>query len=259
MRGLLRIRFGTFILIAIAGAMMTAVACGGAAGNPGNPGKPGLPGNPGAPGLPGLPGDPGLPGEPGSPGEPGAPGKPGEPGAPGEPGEPGKPGEPGAPGEPGEPGKPGIAGPAGAAGPKGPAGSAGPAGKSGTTDVGGIAVVGGAVEALETVDADGASTWTADVTVVGGGFTPGESVTVTSFPAGSELAMAGKKGGTTVNSHGAFSRTFTITVKAADAASDEKGYAIGDTFTVNASSSSGKRASTAFTVVNNEDNWVRAE
>ena len=244
MRGLLRIRFGTFILIAIVGAMMTAFACSGAAGNPGNPGKSGLPGNPGAPGLPGLPGDPGLPGLPGAPGEPGASGAPG------------LPGEPGAPGEPG---KPGIAGPAGPAGSQGPAGSAGSAGKSGTTDVGGIAVVGGTVEALETVDAAGVSTWTADVTVIGGGFTPGESVTVTSFPAGSELAMAGKQGGTTVNSHGAFSRTFTITVKAADAASDAKGFAIGDTFTVNTSSSSGKRASTAFTVVNNEDNWVRAE
>ncbi len=49
----------------------------GISGNPGNPGAPGPQGEPGEPGLPGLPGNPGNPGAPGPPGAQGPQGPPG--------------------------------------------------------------------------------------------------------------------------------------------------------------------------------------
>ena len=97
------------------------------------------------------------------------------------------------------------------------------------------------VEALETVDADGNSTWCAAVTVIGGGFDSG-SVEISS-------SASGVSGSASANSDGAFSETFTMTVTPDD---------LGVPITVTASAGS-KLASTGFVVVNNEDNWVRAE
>ena len=134
-----------------------------------------------------------------------------------------------------------AAGADGANGANGAPGKDGADGKDGTTDVGGISVVGGQVEALETVDADGNSTWSAAVTVIGGGFDSG-SVEISS-------SASGVSGSASANSDGAFSETFTMTVTPDD---------LGVPITVTASAGS-KLASTGFVVVNNEDNWVRAE
>ena len=141
----------------------------------------------------------------------------------------------------GQDGKDGTNGKDGADGSDGKDGADGADGKDGTTDVGGISVVGGQVEALETVDENGGSTWSAVVTVIGGGFDKG-SVTIDS-------SASGVSGSATANSDGAFSKTFTMEVTPDD---------LDVPITVTASAGS-KLASTGFVVVNNEDNWVRAE
>ena len=79
------------------------------------------------------------------------------------------------------------------------------------------------------------------VTVIGGGFDKG-SVTIDS-------SASGVSGSATANSDGAFSKTFTMEVTPDD---------LDVPITVTASAGS-KLASTGFVVVNNEDNWVRAE
>ena len=223
MRGLFRIRFRTFILIAMLVASMTLVACAGAdgtAGSNGAPGKDGAAGPAGPAGPAGADGDDGKDGSNGSDGKDGADGE---------------------DGASGTDGKDGTNGKDGAKGKDGADGADGADGKDGTTDVGGISVVGGQVEALETVDENGNSTWSAVVTVIGGGFEKG-SVTIDS-------SASGVSGSATANSDGAFSETFTMEVTPDD---------LDVPITITASAGS-KLASTGFVVVNNEDNWVRAE
>lgn len=221
MTGLLRGKLKVFLLIVTMFALMAAIACQGERGPVGPTGAPGLPGNPG---------------EPGSPGNPGAAGESGSPGNPGKAGSPGSPGEAGAPGAPGAPGNPGATGPAGSAGSAGPAGAAG---ADGTTKIAGIVVF----------DASGPSTGAAEVaggaasiTIIGGGFTAGENISVSAKPTGFDFLL----GDAVANENGAFSITVDLTIQVGGTG---KGFPTGGVFTIVAAGDQGNRAASAFMLV----------
>lgn len=171
MTGLLRGKLKVFLLIVTMFALMAAVACQGDQGQKGDPGAPGAPGNPGAPGSAGAAGEPGNPGEAG---------------------------EPGAPGDPGNPGGSGSNGADGADGTDGVDGEDGDVLR---------------VSGLMVFDANGSATGTAEltagsasITVIGGGFTPGESVAV-AYVTGNPILV----GSAVANSNGAFTLTAELT------------------------------------------------
>ncbi len=122
----------------------------------------------------------------------------GPPGATGS-GNPGQPGAPGLPGLPGAQGLPGADGADGADGEVGPAGPAGPTGSSGSLIVHDSANnVAGAVEwriGGPTVD------------ILGGGFNPGERISVTAIPRKFDVLI----GDAVANDHGAFRLTIQLT------------------------------------------------
>ncbi len=209
MTGLLRGKLKAFLLIGTMFALMAAIACQGDRGPAGATGAPGAPGNPGNPGAAGAPGEPGNPGEAGAPGEAGNPGNPGNPGA------------------------------TGAQGPQGPAGPAGSNGKDGTTQIAGIVVF----------DASGPSTGSAEITagsasitVIGGGFAAGESISVSSKPGKFPFLLADA----VANDHGAFEITVDLAIQGGGSGG---GFPSGDVFTVTAEGDQGNRGASAFILV----------
>lgn len=209
MTGLLRGKLKAFLLIGTMFALMAAIACQG---------------------------DRGPAGSAGAPGEPGAPGNPGAPGAAGNPGEPGNPGEAGAPGAPGEPGNPGATG---SAGDNGSDGSDGSDGADGTTQIAGVIVL----------DASGPTTGAAEltggnatITIIGGGFAEGESLSVAAKKGGFDKLLSGSTSrtndSTTVgNENGAFELTV-----------DLEGWDAG-LYTIVVTGDQGNRGATAFLLV----------
>ena len=212
MTGLLRGRLKVFLLIVTMFALMAAVACQGDRGASGAAGAPGLPGNSGAPG------------EAGAPGEPGAPGNPGETGAPGAPGSPGEPGEPGNAGATGLPGRDGSTG---ATGPTGDAGAAG----AGSTSVSGILVVDANGTSVGVV---GVTNGAASITVIGGGFSVNEKISVTMTDVGQDVLL----GEATANGNGAFSLDVDLSNPQA-----------GALFSITATGDDGNLAASAFMLI----------
>ena len=169
----------------------------------------------------------------GNPGNSGAPGAPGEPGNPGNPGNPGEAGAPGEPGNPGNPGNPGPSGPAGSNGTNGADGA------DGTTQIAGIVVF----------DAIGPSTGAAEITggaasitVIGGGFTAGESISVSSKPGKFPFLL----GDAVANDHGAFEVTVDLEIQVGGTGG---GFPAGEVFTVTAEGDQGNRGASAFILV----------
>jgi hypothetical protein len=214
MTGLLHGKLKTFLLIGTMFALMAAIACQGERGPAGPAGVAGNPGNSGAPGAAGNPGEPGNPGNPG------------------------EAGEAGAAGEAGNPGNPGNTG---AAGTDGANGADGADGADGTTQIAGIVVF----------DASGPSTGAAEITggaasitVIGGGFTAGESISVSSKPGKFPFLLADA----VANDHGAFEVTVDLEIYNADKPADG-GFAAGEVFTVTAEGDQGNRGASAFILV----------
>lgn len=209
MTGLLHGKLKAFLLIGTMFALMAAIACQGERGPAGPAGVAGNPGNPGAPGAAGNPGEPGNPGNPG---------------------------EAGAPGEPGNPGNPGNPGPSG---PAGTNGTNGADGADGTTQIAGIVVF----------DAIGPSTGAAEITggaasitVIGGGFTAGESISVSSKPGKFPFLL----GDAVANDHGAFEVTVDLEIQVGGTGG---GFPAGEVFTVTAEGDQGNRGASAFILV----------
>jgi len=212
MTGLLHGKLKAFLLIGTMFALMAAIACQGERGPAGPAGVAGNPGNSGAPGAAGNPGEPG------------------------EPGNPGNPGEAGAAGEAGNPGNPGNTGAAGAAGADGADGAHG---ADGTTHIAGIVVF----------DASGPSTGAAEITggaasitVIGGGFTAGESISVSSKPGKFPFLL----GDAVANDHGAFEVTVDLEIQVGGTGG---GFPAGEVFTVTAEGDQGNRGASAFILV----------
>ncbi|MDA0597521.1 MAG: hypothetical protein O2921_11235 [Chloroflexi bacterium] len=209
MTGLLRGKLKAFLLIGTMFALMAAIACQGERGPAGAVGAPGSAGNPG------------------------------NPGAPGEAGNPGNPGEPGAPGEAGNPGNPGNPGNTGARGADGADGANGADGADGTTLIAGIVVF----------DASGPSTGSAEITsgsasitVIGGGFKAGESISVSSKPGKFPFLL----GDAVANDHGAFEVTVDLEIQVGGTGG---GFPAGEVFTVTAEGDQGNRGASAFILV----------
>lgn len=209
MTGLLHGKLKAFLLIGTMFALMAAIACQGERGPAGPAGVAGNPGNSGAPGAAGNPGEPGNPGNPG---------------------------EAGAPGEPGNPGNPGNPGPSG---PAGTNGTNGADGADGTTQIAGIVVF----------DAIGPSTGAAEITggaasitVIGGGFTAGESISVSSKPGKFPFLL----GDAVANDHGAFEVTVDLEIQVGGTGG---GFPAGEVFTVTAEGDQGNRGASAFILV----------
>jgi hypothetical protein len=212
MTGLLHGKLKAFLLIGTMFALMAAIACQGERGPAGPAGVAGNPGNSGAPGAAGNPGEPGAPGNPGNPGE------------------------AGESGEPGNPGNPGNPGPNGAAGSNGTDGTDG---ADGTTQIAGIVVF----------DASGPSTGAAEITggaasitVIGGGFTAGESISVSSKPGKFPFLL----GDAVANDHGAFEVTVDLEIQVGGTGG---GFPAGEVFTVTAEGDQGNRGASAFILV----------
>ena len=210
MTGLLHGKLKAFLLIGTMFALMAAIAC---QGERGPAGPAGVAGNPGLPGLPGAAGEPGNPGNPGNPGEAGAAG------------------EPGNPGNPGNPGADSVV--------PGPAGADGAAGADGTTHIAGIVVF----------DASGPSTGAAEITggaasitVIGGGFKAGESISVSSKPGKFPFLL----GDAVANDHGAFEVTVDLEIQVGGTGG---GFPAGEVFTVTAEGDQGNRGASAFILV----------
>jgi hypothetical protein len=206
MTGLLHGKLKAFLLIGTMFALMAAIACQGERGPAGPAGVAGNPGNSGAPGAAGNPGNPGNPGEAG------------------------------APGEPGNPGNPGLPGPSG---PAGSNGTNGADGADGTTQIAGIVVF----------DAIGPSTGAAEITggaasitVIGGGFTAGESISVSSKPGKFPFLL----GDAVANDHGAFEVTVDLEIQVGGTGG---GFPAGEVFTVTAEGDKGNRGASAFILV----------
>jgi hypothetical protein len=206
MTGLLHGKLKAFLLIGTMFALMAAIACQGERGPAGPAGVAGNPGNSGAPGAAGNPGNPGNPGEAG------------------------------APGEPGNPGNPGLPGPSG---PAGSNGTNGADGADGTTQIAGIVVF----------DAIGPSTGAAEITggaasitVIGGGFTAGESISVSSKPGKFPFLL----GDAVANDHGAFEVTVDLEIQVGGTGG---GFPAGEVFTVTAEGDQGNRGASAFILV----------
>ena len=207
MTGLLHGKLKAFLLIGTMFALMAAIACQGERGPAGPAGVAGNPGNSGAPGAAGEPGNPGNPGEAGAAGEPGNPGNPGNPGA-----------DSVVPG---------------------PAGADGAAGADGTTHIAGIVVF----------DASGPSTGAAEITggaasitVIGGGFKAGESISVSSKPGKFPFLL----GDAVANDHGAFEVTVDLEIQVGGTGG---GFPAGEVFTVTAEGDQGNRGASAFILV----------
>jgi hypothetical protein len=216
MTGLLHGKLKAFLLIGTMFALMAAIACQGERGPAGPAGVAGNPGNSGAPGAAGNPGEPGAPGNPGNPGEAGAAG------------------EPGNPGNPGNPGADSVV--------PGPAGANGANGADGTTHIAGIVVF----------DASGPSTGAAEITggaasitVIGGGFTAGESISVSSKPGKFPFLL----GDAVANDHGAFEVTVDLEIQVGGTGG---GFPAGEVFTVTATGDQGNRGASAFILVDKE-------
>ena len=210
MTGLLHGKLKAFLLIGTMFALMAAIACQGERGPAGPAGVAGNPGNSGAPGAAGNPGDPGNPGNPG---------------------EAGAAGEPGNPGNPGNPGADSVV--------PGPAGANGADGADGTTHIAGIVVF----------DASGPSTGAAEITggaasitVIGGGFTAGESISVSSKPGKFPFLL----GDAVANDHGAFEVTVDLEIQVGGTGG---GFPAGEVFTVTAEGDQGNRGASAFILV----------
>ena len=210
MTGLLHGKLKAFLLIGTMFALMAAIACQGERGPAGPAGVAGNPGNSGAPGAAGNPGDPGNPGNPG---------------------EAGAAGEPGNPGNPGNPGADSVV--------PGPAGADGAAGADGTTHIAGIVVF----------DASGPSTGAAEITggaasitVIGGGFKAGESISVSSKPGKFPFLL----GDAVANDHGAFEVTVDLEIQVGGTGG---GFPAGEVFTVTAEGDQGNRGASAFILV----------
>ncbi len=210
MTGLLHGKLKAFLLIGTMFALMAAIAC---QGERGPAGPAGVAGNPGLPGAPGAAGNPGEPGNPGNPGEAGAAG------------------EPGNPGNPGNPGADSVV--------PGPAGADGAAGADGTTHIAGIVVF----------DASGPSTGAAEITggaasitVIGGGFKAGESISVSSKPGKFPFLL----GDAVANDHGAFEVTVDLEIQVGGTGG---GFPAGEVFTVTAEGDQGNRGASAFILV----------
>lgn len=206
MTGLLHGKLKAFLLIGTMFALMAAIACQGERGPAGPAGVAGNPGNSGAPGAAGNPGNPGNPGEAG------------------------------APGEPGNPGNPGLPGPSG---PAGSNGTNGADGADGTTQIAGIVVF----------DAIGPSTGAAEITggaasitVIGGGFKAGESISVSSKPGKFPFLL----GDAVANDHGAFEVTVDLEIQVGGTGG---GFPAGEVFTVTAEGDQGNRGASAFILV----------
>ena len=206
MTGLLHGKLKAFLLIGTMFALMAAIACQGERGPAGPAGVAGNPGNSGAPGAAGNPGEPG------------------------EPGNPGNPGEAGAAGEAGNPGNPGNTG---------AGGTDGTDGADGTTQIAGIVVF----------DASGPSTGAAEITggaasitVIGGGFTAGESISVSSKPGKFPFLL----GDAVANDHGAFEVTVDLEIQVGGTGG---GFPAGEVFTVTAEGDQGNRGASAFILV----------
>ena len=168
-------------------------------------------------------------------GERGPAGAPGAPGLPGLPGLPGDSGEPGAPGEPGNPGNPGATGPAGK---DGADVADGKDGKDVTTHIAGLAVVGGSSAEIT----DGAASFT----IIGGGFSKGESISVSAKKSGFDKLLSASTSKrndslTVANENGAFSL---------DVAADDWGEGI---YTILATGDQGNRGATAVLLVDKVD------
>lgn len=117
-------------------------------------------------------------------------------------GPPGDPGLPGAPGLPGLPGAAGNAGPAGADGADGAPGAAGPVGPTGSS--------GSLLVHDSTSNVAGAVEWRIGgptVDILGGGFNPGERISVTAIPRRFDVLI----GDAIANDHGAFRLTVQLT------------------------------------------------
>ena len=203
MTGLLRGKLKAFLLIGTMFALMAAIACQGERGPAGAVGAPGAPGNPGSAGSAGNPGEPGNPGEAGAPGEAGNPGNPGNTGAPGV------------------------------------DGADGADGADGTTLIAGIVVF----------DASGPSTGSAEITfgsasitVIGGGFAAGESISVSSKPGKFPFLL----GDAVANDHGAFEVTVDLEIQVGGTGG---GFPAGEVFTVTAEGDQGNRGASAFILV----------
>ena len=210
MTGLLHGKLKAFLLIGTMFALMAAIACQGERGPAGPAGVAGNPGNSGAPGAAGEPGNPGNPGNPG---------------------EAGAAGEPGNPGNPGNPGADSVV--------PGPAGADGAAGADGTTHIAGIVVF----------DASGPSTGAAEITggaasitVIGGGFKAGESISVSSKPGKFPFLL----GDAVANDHGAFEVTVDLEIQVGGTGG---GFPAGEVFTVTAEGDQGNRGASAFILV----------
>ena len=155
----------------------------------------------------------------------------------GNPGNPGNPGEAGAAGEPGNPGNPGNPGADSVV--PGPAGADGAAGADGTTHIAGIVVF----------DASGPSTGAAEITggaasitVIGGGFKAGESISVSSKPGKFPFLL----GDAVANDHGAFEVTVDLEIQVGGTGG---GFPAGEVFTVTAEGDQGNRGASAFILV----------
>ena len=210
MTGLLHGKLKAFLLIGTMFALMAAIACQGERGPAGPAGVAGNPGNPGNSGAPGAAGEPGNPGNPG---------------------EAGAAGEPGNPGNPGNPGADSVV--------PGPAGADGAAGADGTTHIAGIVVF----------DASGPSTGAAEITggaasitVIGGGFKAGESISVSSKPGKFPFLL----GDAVANDHGAFEVTVDLEIQVGGTGG---GFPAGEVFTVTAEGDQGNRGASAFILV----------
>ena len=212
MTGLLRGKLKAFLLIGTMFALMAAIACQGERGPVGATGAPG------APGVSGLPGNPGNPGTPGNPGESGVSGDDGDAGA---------------------PGNPGNSGATGAAGADGSDGAAGADGSDGTTLIAGIVVF----------DASGPSTGAAEITagsasitVIGGGFSAGELISVSAKPGKFDFLL----GDAVANDHGGFIVTADIEIQTEVGGT---GFPAGEVITVTAAGDQGNRGASAFMLV----------
>ena len=149
-------------------------------------------------------------------------------------GNPGNSGAPGAAGNPGDPGNPGADSVV-----PGPAGADGAAGADGTTHIAGIVVF----------DASGPSTGAAEITggaasitVIGGGFTAGESISVSSKPGKFPFLL----GDAVANDHGAFEVTVDLEIQVGGTGG---GFPAGEVFTVTAEGDQGNRGASAFILV----------
>jgi hypothetical protein len=225
MTGLLRGKLKAFLLIGTMFALMAAIACQGERGPAGSAGAPGLPGNPGNPGAAGAAGAPGSPGEPGMSGD---------------------------HGDAGAPGNPGNSGNSGADGADGASGADGADGKDGTTKVGGITVF----------DASGPSTGAAEltggkatITIIGGGFAPGEQISVAAKKGGYDKLLSGSTSKTNdsttiANANGAFELTVDLGEDKADGTVDSWGAGL---FGISATGDAGNSASGAFMLVDKVD------